>query len=119
DPVGNGGAGVLVTTPAAARSAAEFIRRNTLAATGERTYAEVEPYLDLEGRPTADASLAAKDGRTGQPVENPDHDLWIQSITLQDALLQAYMAFRVSDLTVALGAALVAAGVGLAAAGRR
>ena len=52
-------------------------------------------------------------------MENPDHELWIQSTTLQSALLQAYMAFRLSELTVALGAALAAAGVGLAAAGHR
>ena len=116
DPAGNG---QRVTSAAAARSAAELIRRNTLAATGERTYAEIDPYLDADGRPTSDAADAAKDERTGAPVENPDHDLWIQSTTLQSALLQAYMAFRMSDLTIALGAALAVAGLGLAAAGRR
>jgi hypothetical protein len=117
DPVGGGGS-APVTTAAAARSVAELIRGNTLAATGGRTYAEVEPYLDADGRPTAHATDAAKDERTGKPVENPDHDLWIQSTTLQTALVQAYMAFRVSDLTVALGTALAVAGLGLVAAGR-
>lgn len=119
DPVGRGRPGTQVATAGAARSAAEFIRRNTLAATGGRTYAEIEPYLDAEGRPTSDASQAAKDVQTGKPLENPDHDLWIQSTTLQSALLQAYMAFRLSDLTVALGAALALAGLGLAAVGRQ
>ena len=119
DPAGSAQSAAPVTTAAAARSAAELIRRNTLAATGDRTYAEIDPYLDPEGRPTSDAAAAAKDERTGAPVENPDHDLWIQSTTLQSALLQAYMAFRLSDLTVALGAALSVAGVGLVAAGRR
>jgi hypothetical protein len=112
-------AGRPVTTAPAARSLAEFIRHNTLEATGGRTYAEIHAYVDAEGKPTPDGASAAKDGLTGQPLENPDHDLWIQSTTLQSALMQGYMALRLSELTVALGAAFVAAGAGLATAGRR
>jgi len=93
-----------VTNAKGARSMAEVIRRNTIGATGGRTYAEIDPYVDAGGNPTADAARAVKDERTGQPAENPDHDLWIQSTTLQTALMQAYMAFRLSELTVALGA---------------
>jgi len=33
--------------------------------------------------------------------------------------MQAYMAFRLADLTIALGCALAAAGVGIGAAGLR
>jgi len=119
DPARDSPEGAQVTTAAGARSAAELIRSNTLAATGDRTYAEIEPYLDAEGEPTFDRAGAARDERTGRLVQNLDHELWIQSTTLQAALLQAYMAFRLSELTVALGAALVVAGAGLAAAGRR
>ena len=111
--------GAPVTDATAARSLAELIRRNTVDATGGRTYAEVEPYVDVNGKPSSDKALAAKDERTGQPVENPDHDLWIQSTALQTGLMQAYMAFRLSELTIALGAAFVASGAGLVAAGRR
>ena len=114
DLVGSTG---LVTTAAGARAVAELIRRNTLKATGGRTYAETPAYLDAEGTPTDDAAHAAKDGR-GRPVENPDHELWVQSTALQSALLQAYMAFRVAELTLALGASFVAVGVGLAGAAR-
>ena len=103
---------------AGARAMAELIRRSTIAATGGRTYAETDSYVDEEGKPTSDADGAAKDERTGAPVENPDHALWIQSTSLQTALTQAYMAFRLSELTIALGGAFVAIGVGLAAAGR-
>ena len=78
---------------AGARAMAELIRRRTVEATGGRTYAETE-------------------------AEGPDHDLWIQSTTLQTALGQAYMAFRLAELTIALGGTFVAVGVGLAAAGR-
>ena len=108
-----------VTTPSRARSLAEFIRRNTLDATGGRTYAEVAPYIDAEGRPTSDREAAAKDALTGQPLESPDHDLWLQSTTLQTALTQAYLAFRLSELTIAFGASFVLVGVALTAGARR
>jgi hypothetical protein len=109
----------VVANAKAARSLAELIRRNTLSATGGRTYAETDPYVDSEGKPTPDESAAAQDVRTGQAVESPGHALWIQSTTLQTALMQAYLAFRLSELTVALGTSFVAVGVGLAAAGNR
>ena len=108
-----------VTSASRARSLAEFIRQSTVDATAGRTYAQIEPYLDSGGAPTADSANAARDERTGQPLANPDASLWIQSTTLQTALMQAYMAFRVSESTAALGAVLLAAGAGLAAAGRR
>ena len=101
-----------------ARSMAERIRQSTIEATGGRTYAETAPYVDADGEPTFETARALRDERTGQPVENPDHDLWIQSRTLQVALMQAYTAFRLAELTVALGVSFVGVGVGLAAAGR-
>lgn len=115
----NGRPSSAVTTAPGARAMAEFIRKNTLEATGGRTYAEVAAYVDVEGRPTADAERAVKDELTGQPRENPDHDLWIQSTTLQTALTQAYLAFRLAELTIALGASFALVGIGLVAAGRR
>ena len=104
-----------VRSAAAARSLAERIRQNTLDASGGRTYAEIEAYLDEAGQPTADRSRAARDERTGVPVENPTHDLWLQSTTLQTALMQAYIASRLADLTVGLGATFALVGLGLAA----
>ena len=108
----------LLTSATGARSMAERIRQSTIEATGGRTYAETASYVGVDGEPTSDAARALKDERTGQPVENPDHDLWIQSTTLQVALMQAYTAFRLAELTVALGASFVGVGLGLAAAGR-
>jgi hypothetical protein len=108
-----------VTSAGRARSLAEFIRQATVDATAGRTYAEIEPYLDANGTPTADSANAAKDERTGQPLANPDASLWIQSTTVQTALVQAYMAFRMSESMIAVGAVLAVAGAGLAATGRR
>lgn len=81
-----------VTTGGAARALAESIRSTTLSATGGQTYAEIETE------------------------ESPQQALWLQSMTLQTALMQAYMGARVADLTVALGVVFTALGAGLAAA---
>jgi len=109
----------LVTSAGAARSLAEAIRTNTLSATDGMTYAETAAYVDADGQPTDDRALAARDALTNGPVENPAHDLWIQSMTLQTALMQAYLAQRLAELTIGLGAVFVCVGAGLAATTRR
>ena len=109
----------LIATAGGARSMAEVIRRNTIEATEGRTYSEIDPYVDEHGIPTSETERAARDERTGGRLENPEHALWVQSTTLQTALMQAYMAFRVAELTVAVGAAFVAVAAGLAALGHR
>lgn len=107
-----------VTGAAAARQLAETIRRITVEAADGRTYAETAEYLAVDGGTTSDASLALVDERTGRPVRNPAYELWVTSTALQTALMQAYLAFRLADLTTALGATFVAVGAGIAA-GRR
>ena len=96
-----------------------MIRDATLSSTGGTTYGETPSYVDAEGRPTGDRSLAALDPLTGEPVQNPAQALWLQATTLQTALMQAYLAQRLAELTVGLGAVLVGVGAGLAAAPRR
>src|SRR5262245_44284181 len=117
DPGSNGRPSAPVTSGGAARALTETIRSSALAAAGGRTYAETEASLAADGEPTSDADSALKDERTGVPVENPKHALWLQATTLETALLQAYLAFRLADLTIALGGVLTVAGVGLAATG--
>jgi uncharacterized protein YbjT (DUF2867 family) len=108
-----------VVSAASARELAETIRAQTLEATGGKTYSETGIYLAADGTATSDEAQALADEATGKPVPNPNVDLWIQSTTLQTALMQAYMAFRLSDLMLALGGALALAGVGITAAARR
>lgn len=116
----SGADGAPLRCGAAARSLAESIRQTALDSADGRTYAETEPYLDPDGNPTSDREGALLDERTGEPVENPQHALWLQATTLQTALMQAYMGSRIAELTIGLGAALVAAGTGVtAAAGAR
>ena len=108
-----------VRSAGAARALAEVIRKNTLAAAGGRTYAEVDPYVAADGGTTVERARALVDERTGAPVESVEHALWVQSTALQTALLQAYLAFRLAEVTAGVGAALAAAGAGIAAAARR
>ena len=89
---GAGAEDVPVTCGTGARSLAEVIRRSTVESAGGRTYAETDPYLDADRNPTSDRMRAAVDERTGEPVENPAHTLWLQSTTLQTALMQATWA---------------------------
>lgn len=110
--------GVAVRSPRDARDLAEVIRRATVASTGGRTYSETPQYVDAGGEPTGDAGDAARDERTGRPLSNPGYDLWIRSTTLQSALMQAYLGFRVAEFTAAVGGAFALAGVGIAFAGR-
>jgi len=112
-------AGTPVRTAATARALAEMIRESTVAATGGRTYAELPSFAGTNGIPTSDAEAALRDERTGTPVRNPDVDLWLQSTTLQSALMQAYMGFRLAEFTIATGVSLAAAGIGIATAARR
>ena len=97
------------------RALAEMIRTITLSAADGRTYAETDEFLAPDGSTTSDRGEALVDERTGQPVRNPSYELWISSTALQSALLQAYMGYRIADLTLGLGATFVAAGIGIAA----
>lgn len=108
-----------VVDAAAARSLAEVIRDATLSSTGGTTYGDTPGYVDAEGRPTCDRRLAALDTVTRKPVQNPAQALWLQSTTLQTALMQAYLAQRLAEMAVGLGAVLVGVGTGLAAVPRR
>lgn len=108
-----------VVDAAAARSLAETIRESTLRGADGKTYGETPGYVDAEGRPTADRAQAATDPVTGAPVDNPQVNLWLTATTLQSALMQAYLAQRLAELTAGLGAVLVGVGVGLTAASRR
>lgn len=107
-----------VVDAATARALAETIRDATLSATEGKTYGETPSYVDADGRPTSDRALAATDPLTGAPVDNPHVRLWVTSTTLQSALMQAYLAQRLAELTAGLGAILVGVGAGLAAASR-
>ncbi len=110
--------GGAVEDAGSARALAELIREQTLESTGGTTYSEAGEYLAEDGSSTSDVTKALTDETTGAPVKNPDVELWLRSTTLQTALMQAYLAFRISDLMLAVGGALTLAGAGIAASAR-
>lgn len=70
----------------AAEAQANVIRDHVLETTGGLTYAELER-------------------------DDPNRELYLQSVTLRTALLQSYMAFKVSDLVSGVGIIVALLGV--------
>ena len=104
--------GQKVDSGGEAKEFAATVRRHTLEATGSQTYSEMSRFLDAAGKPTADEATAAKDPKSGQPVENPARNIWISSTAFQTALNTAYFAESVATFVMAMGAALLLVGIG-------
>jgi hypothetical protein len=67
-----------VTGPEEAKAQARIIREHTLTLTGGKTYAELTR-------------------------DDPNRTTYLQSVTLRTALLESYLAFKISDLVVGVG----------------
>jgi hypothetical protein len=104
--------GQKVNTGSEARAFAAVMRKHALEATGGQTYAEMGRFLDAKGNPTSDESKAAKDPKTGQPVENGLRNLWVTETALTTALTMAYMGERLAVFGMVMGVALVLVGIG-------
>jgi len=104
--------GQKVDTGAEAKAFADVMRKHALEATGGQTYAEMGRFLDENGKPTNDEALAAKDPKTGQPVENGLRQLWVTETALSTALNTAFMAERLAVFGIVVGVALLLSGVG-------
>lgn len=110
----SGGSSGVVRSTEAARTLAEVIRERTIGPVGRWTYAETDEYLAADGSTTSELAAALLDER-GNPIANPDYVLWVHATALQTALMQAHLAFRLADLSLGVGVALVLAGAGIAA----
>jgi len=104
--------GQKVDTGGEAKAFAAVMRKHTLEATGGQTYAQMGRFLDKSGKPTGDEKAAAVDPKSGEPVENPARDIWISSTAFQTALNTAYFAESVATFVIAIGGALLLAGIG-------
>ena len=100
------------TSGSEAEAFAAVIRKHTLESTGGQTYAEMDRFLDANGKPTSDEAAAAKDPKTGEPVENGARNLWVTSTALSTALNTAYFAERVATFAIVMGIAMLLTGVG-------
>jgi hypothetical protein len=102
----------LVDTGKEAQAFANVMRKHTLEATGGQTYSQMGRFLDANGKPTSDESKAAKDAKTGQPVENGLRNMWVTETALTTALNTSYFAESVATFAIAMGAALLLTGIG-------
>jgi hypothetical protein len=104
--------GQLVDTGSEAQAFADVMRKHTLEATDGQTYAQMDRFLDANGKPTSDEAQAAKDPKTGEPVENGLRNMWINETALSTALNTAYFAESVATFAIVMGAALLLTGIG-------
>ena len=104
--------GQSIDTGSEARDFATIMEHHALEATGGQHYAEMGRFLDANGKPTSDEAKAAKDPKTGQPVENGLRNLWVTETALTTALNMSYMAEQLSLFGLVVGVALLLSGVG-------
>jgi hypothetical protein len=105
-------AGQKIETGSQAKCFASYMRIHTLEATGGQTYAQMPRYATADGKGTNDEAQAQKDPKTGQPVDNPKRDIWINSTALSTALNTSYFAEQVSLFSLVMGIALLLTGIG-------
>jgi|SRR5579872_30365 len=101
-----------IATGADAKCFADYMRIHTLEATGGVTYSQMGRYLDKNGKQTNDASKAAIDPKTHQPVANSARDLWVTETALTTALNTSFFAERVALFSLIMGIALLLTGIG-------
>jgi hypothetical protein len=102
----------LVDTGSEAQAFAKVMRKHTMEATGGKTYAQMERYVDAGGKPTNDAKAAAVDPKSGEPVANPARNIWVTETALTTALNTAYFAESVATFAIVMGVAMLLSGVG-------
>jgi F0F1-type ATP synthase membrane subunit c/vacuolar-type H+-ATPase subunit K len=100
-----------VNDGASARCFAQYMRIHALEATGGQTYAQMPRYATADGQGTNDAAAAQK-GPSGQPLDNPKREVWINETALSTALNTAYMADQISLFGIVVGIALLLSGIG-------
>ena len=101
-----------INTGSEAKCFASYMRIHTLEATGGLTYSQMGRYLDKNGKQTNDATLAALDPKTQQPIANTARDLWVTETALTTALNTSFFAERVALFSIIVGIALLLTGIG-------
>jgi hypothetical protein len=105
-----------IDTGSEARCFAQYMRIHALEDTGGLSYAEMGRFQSAAkpGDPagTSDEEAAAKDER-GDPISNPQRNLWVTETALATALNVSYMAEQISIFGIVVGIALLLTGIGL------
>jgi hypothetical protein len=105
-------AGQPIKTGAQAKAFADIIEHHALESTEGKRYAEMGRFLTPDGKETSDEALAAKDPKTGRPVENGLRNLWVTETALTTALNTSFFAEQVAMFSIVMGAALLLTGIG-------
>jgi hypothetical protein len=104
-----------ITTGTKARCFAQYMRIHALEATGGLSYAQMGRFQSAakpdDAAGTNDETAAAKDS-SGNPVSNPQRNIWITETALATALNVSYMAQQISIFGIVVGVALLLTGVG-------
>jgi hypothetical protein len=98
---------------ARAKCFASYIRIHALEATDGRTYSQMGQFLTADGKETSDATLAAKDPKTGGPMANGARNVWVTATSLSTALNVSFFAESVALFAIIVGIALLLIGMGL------
>ena len=104
--------GQSIKTGAQAKAFADVMEFHALEATEGQRYAEMGRFLTPSGKETSDEALAAKDPKTGRPVENGLRNLWVTETALTTALNTTFFAERVAMFSIVMGTALLLTGIG-------
>lgn len=102
-----------ITSGADARCFAQYMTIHALEASGGLYYSQMPRYASANGKGTNDEAAALK-GKNGQPVENPQREVWVHETALSTALNTSYMASQVSLFGIVVGVALLLSGLGFA-----
>jgi hypothetical protein len=95
-----------------AKCFAEYMRIHALEDTDGKTYAEMPRFIGKDGEPTAEESEAAIDPKSGEPVSNPERNIWVTETSLSTALNTSYFAEQVANFAMVMGICLLLAGIG-------
>ena len=101
-----------IETGSDAKCFAEYLRIHALESTNGQVYSEMGRFLDENGEQTSDEEQAAKDPKTGRPVENGLRNLWVTATALSTALNTSYFAEQVANFALIMGIALLLTGIG-------
>jgi F0F1-type ATP synthase membrane subunit c/vacuolar-type H+-ATPase subunit K len=113
--------GKPINTGDRARAFASYMRIHALEASHGLTYAQMGRWVAKPGTPakltdgqgaTNVPRYALVDPKTKQPVDNPARNVWVTETALSTALNTSYMAEQISLFGIAMGVALLLAGIG-------
>jgi hypothetical protein len=105
-----------VTDGTSARCFAQYMRIDSLIATGGKTYADMPSFVSKSGKLTNEYA-DAKTFPNGQPMPNPARSVWVTETALTTALNASYMADQISLFGIGVGAVMVLLGLVLGGVG--